>query len=147
MIKVILRQDINNVGKNGDIISVKDGFARNFLLPNKLALVATEENIEKIEQEKKKLEQIKKIEKQKIQELAERLKGFSCTVAVEAQGDNLYGSITSAEIAQALIDEQITVDKKDIILEQPIKKLGIYEVEIKLHSEVSTKIKVWAVKK
>lgn len=146
MIKVVLRQDIDKVGKRGDTVSVKDGFARNFLLPKGLALFATKDNLKKVEQEKVKLEQNKQIEKNKAKGLAEKLHGFSCTIAVEAQDDNLYGSITAAEIAKALEDEQIKIDKNDILLEEPIKKLGIYEVEIRLHPEVTTKIKVWVVK-
>lgn len=146
MIKVVLRQDVDKVGKKGEAVYVKDGFARNFLLPKSFALLATKENIKKVEQEKIKLEQNKQTEKNRAKELAEKLRGFSCTITVEAQDDNLYGSITDAEIAKALEDEQIKIDKKDILLEQPIKKLGIYEVEIRLHPEVTTRIKVWAVK-
>ncbi|MDD5006200.1 MAG: 50S ribosomal protein L9 [Candidatus Omnitrophica bacterium] len=145
--KVILRKDIEKLGKRGDIISIKDGFARNFLLPNGFALAATKDNVVKIEQEKKKIEQDKKTEKGKAQELAEKLKNFSCTIAAEANDDNLYGSVTALEIAKALEEENIPVNKSDILLEQPIKKLGIYEVETKLHPEVSTKIKIWIVKK
>ena len=146
MIKVILRKNIDRVGKAGEIISVKDGFARNFLLPKDFALIATEANIGRIEKEKIKHEQSKKVEKNKAQEIAEKLRGFSCTITAEAQDDNLYGSVTVEEIYEALREEELTIDKADILLEQPIKKLGIYEVEVRLHLEVSTKIKVWVVK-
>ena len=146
MIKVILRKKIDKLGKDRDIVFVKDGFARNFLLPKGLALIATKDNINKIEQEKRKLEHNKEIEKNKAKELADKLQGLSCTITSEAKDDNLYGSITAVEISKALEDEQLNIDKTDILLEEPIEKLGIYEVEVKLHPEVSTKIKVWVVK-
>jgi large subunit ribosomal protein L9 len=145
--KVILRKDVDRIGKCGQVISVKDGFARNFLLPKGLALVATDESMKQIELEKKKIEHNKKIEKNKAQELADRLKAFSCTISAEAKDDVLYGSVTSADISEALKSEEIEVDKHNILLEQPIKNLGIYEIEVKLHPEVATKIKVWVVKK
>ena len=146
MIKVILRKNIDKLGKDRDIVIVKDGFARNFLLPKGLALIATKDNINKIEQEKRKLEHNREIEKNKAKELADKLQGFSCTITAEAKDDLLYGSITAVEISKALEDEQLNIDKTDILLEEPIKKLGIYEVEVRLHPEVSTKIKVWVVK-
>jgi len=146
MIKVILRRKIDKLGKDRDIVFVKDGFARNFLLPKGLALIATKDNINKIEQEKRKLEHNKEIEKNKAKELADKLQGFSCTITVEAKDDNLYGSITAVEISKALKDEQLNIDKTDILLEEPIEKLGIYEVEVRLHPEVTIKIKVWVVK-
>jgi large subunit ribosomal protein L9 len=144
--KVILRKDIERIGKCGEVISVKDGFARNYLLPQGLALTATKEGMRQIELDKKKIEQNKKIEKKKAEELADRLRGLSFSICAEAKDDNLYGSVTAADICQALEEDQIHIDKQNIILANPIKNLGIYEVEIKLHPEVSVKIKVWVVK-
>jgi large subunit ribosomal protein L9 len=145
--KVILRKDVDRIGKCGQVISVKDGFARNFLLPKGLALMATDEGMRQIELDKKKIEHGKKAEKNKAQELADKLKAFSCTISAEAKDDILYGSVTSADISEALKAEDIEIDKHNILLEQPIKNLGIYEIEVKLHPEVTTKIKVWVVKK
>ncbi|MDD5618262.1 MAG: 50S ribosomal protein L9 [Candidatus Omnitrophica bacterium] len=145
--KVILRKDVDKIGKCGQIVSVKDGFARNFLLPKGFALEATKESTKQIELEKKKREQGKKIEKTKAEESAEKLKGLSLTISAEAKDDNLYGSVTPADIYEALKNEGVEIDKQNIILEQPIKKLGIYEVDVKLHSEVTAKIKIWIVKK
>ena len=147
MMKVVLRKNVDKIGKSGEVVSVKDGFARNFLLPKDIALIATKDNISRVEEEKRKIEKNKEIEKNKAQELADKLQGLSCTITTEVQDDNLYGSVTSLEIAKALEIEQIKIDKKNILLEQPIKKLGIYEVEIRLHPEVKTKIKVWVVEK
>ncbi|MDD5292352.1 MAG: 50S ribosomal protein L9, partial [Candidatus Omnitrophica bacterium] len=89
----------------------------------------------------------KKIEKSKAEELSEKLKGLSVTISAEAKDDVLYGSVTSADIAQALKEEDIEIEKQNILLEQPLKNLGIYEIEVRLHPEVNTKIKVWVVKK
>ena len=143
--KIVLRKNVENIGKSGDVVSVKDGFARNFLLPKGFAFVATKDNMGRVEEEKKRLEKSKQSEKAKAQELADRLQGLSCTITSEAQDDNLYGSVTSSDIAKALEIEQIKIDKADILLGEPIKKLGIYEVDIRLHPEVKTKIKVWVV--
>lgn len=143
--KIVLRKDVDKIGKSGDIVSVKDGFARNYLVPKGLALLATKNNIGMVEKEKKKLVKNKEIEKNKAQELANKLQGVSCTITTEAQDEILYGSVTTHEIAKALEVEQIKVDKKDILLGEPIKKLGIYEIEVRLHPEVKTKIKVWVV--
>jgi len=147
MIKIVLRQDVENIGKSGEIVTVKEGFARNFLLPKGFALAATKNNVNRVEEDKKKVVKNKEVEKNKAQALANKLQGLSCTITTEAQDDNLYGSITTLEIAKALEVEQIKIDKSDILLGEPIKKLGIYEVEIKLHPEVKTKIKVWVVGK
>jgi large subunit ribosomal protein L9 len=147
IMKIVLRKNVEKIGKSGDVVSVKDGFARNFLLPNGFALLATKNNISRVEEEKKKLEKSKEIEKNKAQDLANKIQGFSCTITAEAQDEVLYGSVTALEIAKALEVEQIKVDKKDILLEEPIKKLGIYEIEVRLHPEVKTKVKVWVVGK
>jgi large subunit ribosomal protein L9 len=143
--KVILIKNVEKLGKSGDTISVKDGFARNFLFPKGLALSATSDNMVKVEEAKKKVEKSRELEKDKAQEIAKKLNGFSCTITTEAQDDNLYGSVTAAEIAKALESEQLNIDKSDVMLDEPIKKLGIYEIEIKLHPEVKTKIKLWVV--
>lgn len=145
--KIVLRKNIDKVGNSGDIVSVKDGFARNFLLPKGFALLATKNNISRVEGEKKKIVKNKEVEKNKAQELADKLRGLSCTITTEAQDDILYGSVTALEIAKALEIEQIKVDRNDILLEEPIKKLGIFEIEIRLHPEVKTKIKLWVVGK
>jgi large subunit ribosomal protein L9 len=145
--KVILRKNIEGLGKSGDVISAKDGFARNFLIPKGFALAATQGNINKIELEKKKSEHEKITEKAKVQKLVDKLQGFSCTIAVEAQEENLYGSVSAADICEALLEEEMQIEEKDILLDSPIDKLGIYEVGIRLHPELTTKIKIWVVKK
>lgn len=146
--EVILNQDVNKLGKAGSIIKVKDGFARNFLIPNCLAVPLTQENLKKLEQEKqKKVQQLEKI-RQASEELKGRLDNLSLTIpALSKEEDKLYGSITAHEIAQALKEEGFEIDKNSILLDEPIKSLGIYEIAIRLHPEISAKIKVWIVKK
>ena len=146
--EVILKQDIDKVGKAGNIVKVKDGFARNFLLRNDLALPLNSQNLKKLESEKqRKIAQAEKIKKE-AEDLKERLSVVSITIpALTQEEDKLYGSITSQDLAQALKDEGFDIDKSIIMMDEPIKSLGIYEIPVRLHTEVSTKIKVWVVKK
>jgi large subunit ribosomal protein L9 len=145
--KVILRQAIEKLGKRGDVIQVKDGHARNFLIPRGIATEASVANLNQLQQEEKKRSQQLQKEKQKAEELISRIEGLSVNVAAETyEEDKLYGSITALEIKHALEAEGIKVDKNHIVLNEPIKTLGIFDCIIKLHPEVQTKIKVWVVK-
>jgi len=146
--EVILKQDVDKIGKAGAVVKVKDGFARNFLIPNNLAVPLNPSNLKKLEQEKtKKDEHLAKIKKD-AEELNNRLTNFSLTLAALIKEEEaLYGSITSQDIANALKEEGFDIDKSCIALDEPIKALGIYEIPIKLHPEVEAKIKVWVVKK
>lgn len=146
--EVILKQDIDKLGKAGSVVKVNNGYARNFLIPNKLAVCVTAENLKSLESEKqKKIFQSEK-EKKAYQEIKQKLDGFSLTMPVLTQAeDKLYGSITSQEIAGALKEEGFNIEKYSVILDEPIKSLGIYEVPVKLHPEVTANIKVWIVKK
>jgi len=145
--EVILNQD-HPLGKAGSIVKVKDGFARNFLIPNGLAVPATPANLKKLEQlRQKKILELERAKKEAMV-LKEKLDNFSLTIPVLVQEeDKLYGSITAKDIAAALEEEGFSLDKDMIMLEEPIKSLGIYEVFIKLHPEIMAKIKVWIVKK
>jgi large subunit ribosomal protein L9 len=146
--EVILNQDVDKLGKAGSVIKVKDGFARNFLIPNGLALPLTAGNLKKLEQEKqRKRAQLEKI-KQDSLELKARLEGISLTIpALVQEEDKLYGSVTGQDVAEILEEEGFTIDKNAVVLEQTIKTLGIYEIPVRLHPEVSATIKVWIVKK
>lgn len=148
MIKIILKENVAGVGRSGDVKQVKDGFARNFLLPRKLALPATENNLRRIETEIKKKENQKSKERQGAEELAAKLNQISVTVAAEVNEDGkLYGGLAVSDVVAAVAAEGIELDKKNIFFETPIREPGIYDVEVKLHPEVSAKIKVWVVKK
>ncbi|MBP7216641.1 MAG: 50S ribosomal protein L9 [Candidatus Omnitrophica bacterium] len=146
--EVILHKDVEKIGKRGQVVKVKDGFARNFLLPQKLAIPATADNLQKVaqEQEKKKVESAKV--KKEFEVVKERLAGLSLTMPVLTQDDeSLYGSITAQDIVNALQEEGVTLDKSTIVMPEPIKALGIYEIPVKLHAEVEAKVKIWVVKK
>jgi len=147
MIKVILRQNIDRIGKIGQVVGVKDGFARNYLFPKSLAILATSNNMAKLEKEQKNKEHKKELLKKQAETQANKLQNYSCTIPVEAQDENLYGAIGSQEIVSALAQDDIVIGKENVILDQPIKKLGIYEITLQLHPEVTTVIKVWVVKK
>lgn len=148
MIKVILKSDVEGLGKSGEVKQVKDGFARNYLLPKQLVLPATEFNLKKVEIQQKKTQAKRLLETKKVQEIAGRLDSLSVTVAVEVNEEGkLYGGLSAQDIAKAIQAEGIDVDKKSIVLAGPIKELGIYDVPIKLHSEVTAKVKIWVVKK
>lgn len=146
--EVILTQDVSPLGKMGTVVKVREGYARNFLLPKKMAFQATAANLRKIEQQKKKKQLQDEQEKQAAQELADKLSKVSCTLSAEVNDlEKLYGAVTPAEVSQALQEEGFTVDKKDIVMEQPIEELGIFEVGVKLHPEVTAKIRLWVTKK
>lgn len=146
--EVILSQDIPKLGKTGDVVKVKEGYARNFLIPRKLAAIATPGNLKRIEQ----LEKKRKIEHEQqrtgAEQLAEKLNKLSCTVNVEVNDlEKLYGAVSESDIVKALEIEGFNVDKRQIIIEKPIEELGIFEVGIKLHPEVTAKIRLWVTKK
>jgi large subunit ribosomal protein L9 len=146
--EVILSQDIDRLGKAGSIVNVKDGFARNFLIPNGLAIPVTPTNLKKLEQDKQaKLLKLEKIKKE-AQELKGQLERLSLTIPVLThEEDKLYAGITSLDLANALKEEGFNIDKNSILLDEPIRSLGIYEVPINLHPEVIVNIRVWVVKK
>ena len=146
--EVILKQDVPKIGKSGAVVKVKDGYARNFLIPNGLAVSLTPENLKKLEEEKqRKILQSEKIKKE-VEAIKAKLDSFSLTLpALTQEDDKLYGSITAQDIAAALKEEGFDVEKGSIIIDEPIKSLGIYEVSIKLHLDILAKVKVWIVKK
>lgn len=146
--EVILTKDVERIGKAGQVIKAKDGFARNFLIPNKLAVALNTLNLKKLEDEKqKKLKELDKTKKE-AEALKEKLSHFSLTIPVLTQEEEkLYGSITANDLSAAIKEEGLEVEKNLIDLPEPIKSLGIYEVPVKLHPEVTAKIKVWIVKK
>ncbi len=145
--KVILRQDFEQLGKLGDVVEVKDGYARNYLIPRKIAYHATPSAIRILEEEKK--QYARKLEKQKTgsEKLAAELEKTSLTIQMKVgEDDKLFGSVTSQMIADGLQEKGITLDKRWIELEEPIKALGIYEVPVKLPGGVMAKVKVWVVR-
>ncbi len=146
--KVILCKTIDKLGNAGDVITVKEGYARNFLIPNNSAKEATPGNMKLLETIKKKqaAEDLKKISD--AQAIAQKLSAVSLILSAEAgEEDKLFGSVSSEEIAETLLRENIKIDKRDLILDAPIKKLGLYQVTVKLHPEVKAIFTVSIVKK
>ena len=145
--KILLRQDHDKLGTAGTVVNVKPGFARNYLIPKGIALVATPKNVKFYENEKKVINQSKQKEKRQSAELAKTLETVSCTITVQVgEEDKLFGSVTSQNIAEALLAQGYEIDKRKILLDEPIKSLGIYSVPVKLHQDVEAKVKVWVVK-
>jgi large subunit ribosomal protein L9 len=145
-LKVILAKDYEKLGNAGDIVSVKDGFAKNFLIPNNIALIATKGNINQMELVKKSL--IKKEAKniEEANQLAERLADLTITFSVNASPEGkLYGSITNKDIADKIFDERkVEIDKKKIDIEEHIKEVGEYSIDIKLYKDIKSTIKIIA---
>lgn len=145
--KVLLQADVESLGNAGEIVNVSDGYARNFLIPKKLAVVADEKNLRVFEHLKRQTEEkIKKIKKQ-AESIAEKLANITLTISAKAgEEGKLFGSITSMNIAEELKKQGFTIDRKKIILEQPLKMVGNYEVKIKLEGNVTANLKVSVVK-
>ena len=141
--EVILREHVDNLGKRGELVKVADGYARNYLLPRKLALLATDGNRKQIEREREKFE-TKESEEMKVAEaLSARVTGIEVEIARKV-GENevLFGSVTTADIAAALAAKGVEVDRRKLQMGEPIKKLGAFEIPLKLHREVTATVKV-----
>lgn len=141
--KVILIDEIRGLGSRGDVVQVKDGYARNFLLPKKLAREATPGNLKAVEQERKKWALLSDQEKTVAQKAAQEISGMKIEIHKRVgETGTLFGSVTSNEIADALEQKGVKVEKRRIELSHPIKSLGVHEVDIRLHREVSAHIQV-----
>ena len=146
--KVILVKDTANLGSMGDEIEVKDGYARNYLIPKEIAIPSTKSALRILEDKKREKERIEKKIIEEYRGVAAKLKDVSCTISVEAgEEDKLFGAVTSEDIAETLKSEGMEIDKKKIALDEPIKALGVYNIDVKLHPEVKAQIRVWVVKK
>lgn len=141
--EVILREHVDNLGNRGDVVKVASGYARNYLLPRKLALAVTEANKRQIERERASAEAREAEERQAAQALADRMQQADITITRRAgEGDTLYGSVTSADIADSLAAQGFEVDKRKIQLADPIRAIGETDVPVKLHREVTATVKV-----
>jgi large subunit ribosomal protein L9 len=144
--QVILLEDVSSLGKAGDLVKVSDGYGRNYLVPQKKAILATEKNIKTLDHQKRLVQHRMAKTKKDIQKMAQEIESLSCTFA-KAVGESgkLFGSVTSMEIEAFLKENGLEVDRKKIHLEEPIKSVGMYTVPIKLHSDVTAQLKVWVV--
>jgi large subunit ribosomal protein L9 len=145
--KVILREDIESLGKMGAIIKVADGYARNYLIPKGLAIEANVKNVRFLEHEKRGVTQRAEKERKRAEALVDTFKGLTCTVARRVgKQDKLFGSVTTKDIEKSLRDQGMGVDRKNIILEEPLKSLGEFPVKIRLYPGVVADITVAVVK-
>jgi large subunit ribosomal protein L9 len=141
--EVILREHVDNLGRRGDVVKVAEGYARNYLLPRKLALAVTENNRRQIERERKAAEARDAEERAQADAIAERLSQIDVEIARRVgENQTLYGSVTSADIAHALEGKGFTVDKRKIQLHDPLKALGETTVPVKIHRDVTVPVKV-----
>ena len=141
--EVILREHVDNLGRRGDVVKVTPGYARNYLLPRKLALAVTENNKRQIEREKKLAEARDMEEKAAAEAIAARIAALDIEIGRRVgENDTLYGSVTSADIAQALKDKGFDIDKRKITLAEPLKALGENTIPVKIHRDVTAQVKV-----
>jgi large subunit ribosomal protein L9 len=147
--KIILRQNIETIGKMGEVVTVKDGYARNYLLPHGMAYLANKGNVQVLDQERRSLQVKLNRELKKASDIAAELEKHENAITIAMQvgeEDKLFGTVTKEMIAEKLSAKGFSIDKRKIEIDEPIKVLGIYTVSAKLHTEVSAKIKVWVVR-
>lgn len=141
--KVILKEDVKNLGLAGSVVNVADGFARNYLIPRNLAVEASTKNIKILEQERKKIEEAAKKAKESALEISNRLSTVTIQIQAKAgEEGKLFGSITNADISEALKKEGFDIEKKKIILDEPIKRLGSYTVNVKVHQDILVPVNI-----
>lgn len=141
--KVLLKSDVPKIGKKGELLDVKEGYARNFLIPNGLAIEASGGAMKQVEEDKKASDRKKAKEKEEAEALAAKLKGLTITLRHKAgEEGRLFGSITSAEVAESLKQKGFEIDKKKIILDDPIRLVGEHSVKVKIHHEVTASLRV-----
>ncbi len=144
--KVVLRAPVEKLGEMGDIVTVKSGYARNYLIPRELAYNATSGAMKKLEVEKKLYVRKMAKEKSMAEELAKQLAEMQISIAMKVgEEGKLYGSVTGQMIAQELEVRGFDIDRRNIIIEEPIKSLGVFDVKIKLHPEVMASLKIWVI--
>jgi large subunit ribosomal protein L9 len=141
--KVILKEDVKSIGSMGQIADVSDGFARNYLVPRGLAVEANVKNIRSLEHEKKVIQEKARKVKNSVQDLANRLANMTVVIKTKAgEEGKLFGSVTTMDIAEQLKNQGIEIDKKKISLDEPIKRLGTFAVNLRLHSEITAQVNV-----
>lgn len=144
--QVILTQDVRDLGHAGQMVVVKRGYGANFLIPQGIAVLATSRNRSRMEHEQRRIEAQIARERSKAQDLAKRLTGMSVTLTrLVGEDDKIFGSVTTKDITDALNDEGVKIDRRQVELEAPLRSLGVYEVPVRLHREVTAIIKVWVV--
>ena len=145
--EVILREDIERLGNRGQVVKVANGYARNFLLPKRLAVAATDANRKIVEQERQAHLRREAKQKGEAEDLSKLLSGVTVTIAQKAgENDQLFGSVTSKDVADALAAKNFTIDRRKVLLDEPIKQLGEFQVPVRLHKDVTAEVTVQVVK-
>ncbi len=144
--EVILLEDVEKLGKIGDLVKVADGYGRNFLIPKNLAMAATKRNMKELDHKKRLVGAKKRRDLKDAGDIATRLEALRITIPAKVgEEEKLFGSVNRRNIADALAKEGMDVEKKKILLEEPIKTTGVFDVEVKVHQDVKAKIRVWVV--
>jgi large subunit ribosomal protein L9 len=144
--EVLLMADVADLGEEGDVVSVNEGYARNYLLPKKLAAPVTDATRRQLTKLREQREMKRKSEVSAARELANRVAQVSLTIAVKtAEGEKLYGSVTETDVIDGLKDQGLVIDRHQVVMDEHIKELGVYDVCVRLHPEVETTVKVWVV--
>ena len=145
--KVILLKDVESLGSAGEVVQVKSGFARNFLIPQHKALVASDTNVAQFESKRKQHEAVSERERRAAETIAKQLEADSLTAQVRVgEEDRLFGSVTVQNIANLLAEKDYDIDRRAVQLEEPIRALGVYTIDVRLHADVTAKVKLWVVK-
>jgi len=145
--KVILKEDVSNLGTAGTVVNVADGYARNFLIPRKVAIPATSNTINAFEHERRTMEAKRAKRHKEAETLKAKLERVSCSIAKKVgEQDKLFGSVTTQDIEKAFRAEGFEIDKKDILITEPIKALGVYTVPVRIYEEIVANTKVWVVR-
>lgn len=145
--QVILKTNVEKLGNDGDVVNVANGYARNYLIPRKLAIEATAKNRRGLDHERRIESDQAAKEKRDAQKLATEIANLSCTIRMQSgENDRLFGSVTALDIAAALEEQGIEIDRRKILLDEPIKELGVVTVPARIHPDVTADIKVWVVK-
>jgi large subunit ribosomal protein L9 len=145
--KVILTRDVDRVGNAGEIVQVADGFARNFLIPQRQALIATDSNVARFESRRRQHQAAAEKARRRNATLAQDLEKDSLTAVVHVgEEDRLFGSVTAQHIADLLVEKGYEIDRRQVLLEEPIRALGVYNISIRLQAEVTATVKLWVVK-
>lgn len=144
--QVILLEEVPSLGKAGDLVKVSDGYGRNYLIPKKKAVPATEKSLKMVEHQKRQVQQRVEKNRKDAEKIALQIEKLSCTFSkTVGESGKLFGSVTSMDIENYLKENGIDVDRKKIVMEEPIKNLGMFTVPIKLNAEVTAQLKVWVV--
>lgn len=141
--KIILREDIHTLGRSGEMVEVRDGYARNYLLPKKLAVVASEKNIRQLEHDRRVIAAHQAKMRASATAIAQKLEQVALTIARKVgDQDKLYGSVTALDIADALSEKGVRIDRRALVMPEPIKSIGQFEIDVRLHHDVTGKVKL-----